>query len=121
MPCRGMSVVILTLPIFNIEPRRRSQQFQLTGGLEIGILLGRWLLGRSHRLPHRVRIAVRLIDAIVLAAGHDSLLLELPSTVTEPLHRVGGDVVVVIVPQQHRSLSIGLGCHRIDIRRLAYA
>src|ERR1017187_7167106 len=54
------------LAIAYIEPLRGSQKLQLTGFFQPGILLRSRRLRRTHRLPRAVRIAVRVVDAVVL-------------------------------------------------------
>src|SRR5258705_8250276 len=49
-----------------VEPLRRTQKLQLPRILQFCILLCRWRLRRSHLLPCSVRIAVCLVDAIML-------------------------------------------------------
>src|SRR6202041_1196588 len=56
----------------HIKPFRRVDEFELSGLLQLRILLGRRGLRRAHRLPHCVGIAVRLVDAEVLEKNSNS-------------------------------------------------
>src|SRR5947209_18602719 len=52
--------------VCDVQPAWRFEQLQLPGGLQLGVLLGRGLLGRPHGLPHSVGVAVVGIDSEVL-------------------------------------------------------
>ena len=53
-------------PLLRANPGRRSEQRQLPGLRQRGLLGGRGRLRRAHTLPHRVGVAVLLVDAVVL-------------------------------------------------------
>src|SRR5271170_7736938 len=48
------------------NPPRRVEQLELAGGLQLCVLLGRRVLRRSHLFPHRVGVAVMIVDAVML-------------------------------------------------------
>ena len=82
------------------------------------VLFRRGLLRRTHPLPHRVGVAVGLIDAVMLhqrARGRHSGDRQMHGRCRR------GHIVVVIVPHQDRYLALGARRDAVDLRRLVYA
>src|ERR1700722_11040434 len=96
------------LSLFGSNPARRVKQLQLSGCLQLRILLGGWSLRRPHLLPDGVGVAVMIVDAVVLQ--EDAMNRERNGFHRDRDGSSGrGDVVIMIIPDQYGSLAGGAG------------